>query len=132
MSFHRGYGGKIVVTGSPNVDVCISKWTFTKKVELITVITSCGRTNLGSIPSIDGSFDLPWDDANTLETLGIDVDDTVTLRFYLGDSGDYYTGTVFIDSVTYTCDNTTGPVTVSVHFVANLAIGATGVTLTQP
>ncbi len=129
-SFVVGYGGKVTKVGSPNVDLCVSKWAFTDKVEVSTLSLSCGRFNLPGVPSVEGTIELPFDEDNTPEDAGVVPGVVVTVRFYVGTSGLYYDGTVLINQRQMTNDNGQGQVaSVVLSFMANLAIGTTTFTL---
>lgn len=116
--FHVGYGGGVTIDA---VELCITKWTMKRSQARVEIITQCGRTNLGSIPDASGTIEFPYD-SDAPEPF--DVGDTVDVSLELGDSGDAYEGTVFIESMDHSSENSgTAPVMVVANWVANLSVG---------
>lgn len=115
---HVGYGGGVYID---DVELCITKWTMKQQRTRAEVVTQCGRTNLASIPEASGTIEFPYDSDNPEPLV---AGDTVDVELELGDSGDHYAGTVYIESVDHSSENPgTTPVMVVANWVANLSTG---------
>jgi hypothetical protein len=128
VALHMGHGGKLVKTGSPNVDVHVVDWAYRRKSRLAEATNSStgGYAKWkGTVKEGQGTATLQWDSSATPETLGIIEGAELTFQFHKGSSGHYATVAVVIEECGYNNDNTQGLVMFDISFKLNGAITET-------
>lgn len=110
-NFHAGHGGK--VTAGTN-DLAILTWSLPRHAKLAE-ITNSGSGGIEQwFKLIKGGtfqFKAIWDSTLIPEVdAGMDVGDSVTLKFYLGDSTKFYQFVGLIEHVSSQVDNQNGVV----------------------
>jgi predicted secreted protein len=111
LSATTGQGGTILVSqlvgSNINAEFCVENWSLSWNTEPLDITTTCSEGWVDLIPGISqmvATADTYYDasvDPVTTNGLGLQGGNYVTMKFNIGSSGSFITGTFLIDSVTF-------------------------------
>lgn len=122
MATWRGNGGKVLV-GASNIELGVSKWTAEETIILAnkTNSKSAGhKQRQGTVKDTKLSFELPWDDTQDPNAIGIFNGAIIKVQLYKGESGKKMVADqAIIETVSYINDEDEDIVRLSVTGYSN-------------